>query len=195
MRFTILSMNVHPKPPIAMSERGCNQNATRVAARLVRIMELRIGIVPLPVHLVLLGVLAYFVIRGTSADRNQHDDRNPCRARLYLRRDRPANSACEPDRRRGVFRYIRPLVSGISSPETQHSRHGRHRLHEATNFLYLFIAAVIVAVSSDGSHPADQGISQLFVLWGGLRGDCWSARRSAGAGARWRHELLMIVIR
>jgi malate:Na+ symporter len=162
-----------------------------------RIMELRIGIVPLPVHLVLLAVLIYFVIRG----------KVPTEINMMIGILAVLGFTCAEIGQRiplvnqiggaAIFATFVPsylafhhLIPGtVVTAVTDFTK--------ATNFLYLFIAAVIVgSILSMDRTLLIKGFLKLFVPMaaGSVAALLVGTAVGAALGLGARHALLMIVI-
>jgi CCS family citrate carrier protein len=160
-------------------------------------MELRIGIVPLPVHLVLLAVLAYFVIRG----------KVPTEINMMIGILAVLGFTCAEIGQRiplvnqiggaAIFATFVPsylafhhLIPGtVVTAVTDFTK--------ATNFLYLFIAAVIVgSILSMDRTLLIKGFLKLFVPMaaGSVAALLVGTAVGAALGLGARHALLMIVI-
>ena len=160
-------------------------------------MERRIGIVPLPVHILLLGVLWYFVASGQV----------PTEINMMIAVLAVLGFSCaEIGHRLPVvnqiggaaifatfipsyltFRHLIP--AGIITAVTDFTK--------ATNFLYLFIAAVIVgSILSMNRHALVKGFLKLFVPMAAGSVAALGVGTAVGTllGLGARHTLLMIVI-
>ena len=160
-------------------------------------MELRIGIVPLPVHLVLLAVLWYFVASG----------RIPTEINMMIAVLAVLGFTCGEIGHRlpilnqiggaAIFATFVPsylafrhlLPAGIVTAVTDFTK--------ATNFLYLFIAAVIVgSILSMDRTTLIKGFLKLFVPMAAGSMAAMAVGTAVGTllGLGARHTLLMIVI-
>lgn len=160
-------------------------------------MELRIGIVPLPVHLVLLAVLWYFVASG----------RIPTEINMMIAVLAVLGFTC------GEIGHRLPIVNQIGGaaifatfvPSYLAFRHllpagivtAVTDFTKATNFLYLFIAAVIVgSILSMDRTTLIKGFLKLFVPMAAGSMAAMAVGTAVGTllGLGARHTLLMIVI-
>ena len=163
-----------------------------------RIMELRIGIIPLPVYGILLGVIMYFVLAGGKLP----SDINLAVAVLAV----GGFTCAELGKRLPIIRqvggaailatfipsvlvYLRwlpaPIVSSVSD------------FTLSTNFLYLFIAAIIVgSILGMDRHVLLRGFLKIFVplaagsVMAALIGTAVGTALGLGA----RHSLFFIVV-
>jgi CCS family citrate carrier protein len=162
-----------------------------------RVMELRIGIIPLPVYLVLLGVIGYFVAAG----------RIPTEINMMIALLAVAGFTCaELGHRVPILNQIGgAAIFATFVPSFLNYHHwipGQivqvvTDFTKSTNFLYLFIAAVIVgSLLSMNREVLIRGFLRLFVpmaagsVVGILVGTAVGTLLGLGA----RHTLLMIVI-
>jgi len=160
-------------------------------------MELRIGIVPLPVHIVLLGVIAYFVLSG----------KVPTEINMMIAVLAVFGFTCAEVGNRipyvnqiggaAIFAtfvpsflvYERLIPAQIVTAVTDFTKQ--------TNFLYLFIAAVIVgSILSMDRRVLIRGFLKLFVpmLAGSVAGMLMGTAVGTLLGLGTVHTLLKIVI-
>ena len=162
-----------------------------------KLMERRIGIVPLPVHVVLLGVIAYFVISG-----NVPTEINTMIAVLAVL----GFTCAEIGHRIPVLNRIGGAAIAatfVPSFLVYHHwippllAHSVAVFTKSSNFLYLFIAAVIVgSILSMDRRVLIAGFLKLFVPMAAgsvaAIGVGTAVGTALGLGAR--HTLLMIVL-
>lgn len=162
-----------------------------------KLMERRIGIVPLPVHILLLGVLWYFVASGQV----------PTEINMMIAVLAVLGFSCAEIGHRlpvvnqiggaAIFATFIPsyltfrhfIPEGIITAVTDFTK--------ATNFLYLFIAAVIVgSILSMDRHALVKGFLKLFVPMAAGSVAALAVGTAVGTllGLGARHTLLMIVI-
>jgi malate:Na+ symporter len=162
-----------------------------------RLMELRIGVVPLPVHLALLAVVGYFVASG-----NFPTEINMMIAVLAVL----GFSCAELGHRMPLLNQIGgAAIFATFVPSFLNYHHlipGQivqtvTDFTKATNFLYLFIAAVIVgSILSMDRTVLVRGFVRIFVPMaaGSVAGLLVGTAVGASLGLGVRHTLLMIVI-
>lgn len=162
-----------------------------------RIMELRIGVIPVPVYLMLLGVIAYFVTAG----------KVPTEINMMIGVLAALGFTCAELGRRmpllnqiggaaifatfvpSLLNYYHLIPAEIIRTVTDFTR--------STNFLYLFIAAVIVgSILSMDRVLLVRGFLRLFVpmLAGSVAALLAGTAVGTALGLGARHTLLMIVI-
>ncbi|HEY2274597.1 MAG TPA: 2-hydroxycarboxylate transporter family protein [Steroidobacteraceae bacterium] len=162
-----------------------------------RIMELRLGVIPLPVYLVLLGVLAYFVSSG----------KVPSEINMMIGVLAVLGFTCaELGRRTPLLNQIGgAAIFATFVPSFLNYRHlipaeivrTVTDFTKSTNFLYLFIAAVIVgSILSMDRVLLVKGFLRLFVpmLAGSVAALLVGTAVGTALGLGARHTLLMIVI-
>ena len=162
-----------------------------------KLMEMRIGVVPLPIHLLLLGVLTYFAVSGQL----------PTEINMMIAVLAVLGFTCAEIGHRLpivnqiggaaifatfipsylVFRHVIPtsIVTAVTD------------FTKSTNFLYLFIAAVIVgSILSMERKALVKGFIKLFVPMaaGSVAALVVGTAVGASLGLGARHTLLMIVI-
>ena len=162
-----------------------------------RLMELRIGVIPLPVHLVLLAVVGYFVVSG-----HVPTEINMMIAVLAVL----GFSCAELGHRIPVVKQVGgAAIFATFIPSFLAYRHlipvqlaqAVTEFTKSTNFLYLFIAAVIVgSIFSMDRGVLIRGFLKLFVPMaaGSLVALVVGTTVGACLGLGARHTLLMIVI-
>jgi CCS family citrate carrier protein len=162
-----------------------------------KLMEVRIGIIPLPIHLILLAVLWYFVASG----------RIPTEINMMIAVLAVLGFTC------GEIGHRLPIVNQIGGaaifatfvPSYLAFRHlipagivtAVTDFTKATNFLYLFIAAVIVgSILSMDRTTLIKGFLKLFVPMAAGSVAAMAVGTAVGTllGLGARHTLLMIVI-
>jgi malate:Na+ symporter len=162
-----------------------------------RIMELRIGVIPVPVYVMLLGVIAYFVGVG----------KVPTEINMMIGVLTALGFTCAELGRRtpllnqiggaaifatfvpSLLNYYHLIPAQIISTVTDFTK--------STNFLYLFIAAVIVgSILSMDRVLLIRGFLRLFVpmLAGSVAALLVGTAVGTALGLGARHTLLMIVI-
>jgi len=162
-----------------------------------KIMEMRIGVVPLPVHLVLLAVLGYFIASG----------KIPTEINMMIAVIAVLGFSCaEIGQRIPIFNRI---GGGAIAATFIPSFLAFHRwiplivtkavtdFTKSTNFLFLFIAAVIVgSILSMDRHVLVKGFLKLFVPMaaGSVAALAVGTAVGAALGLGVRHTLLMVVI-
>src|SRR5215469_534599 len=162
-----------------------------------RIMELRIGVIPLPVYVVLLGVLAYFVSSG----------KVPTEINMMIGVLAVLGFTCaELGRRTPLLNQIGgAAIFATFVPSYLNYQHlipaeivrTVTDFTKSTNFLYLFIAAVIVgSILSMDRVLLVRGFLRLFVpmLAGSVAALLVGTTVGTALGLGARHTLLMIVI-
>jgi malate:Na+ symporter len=162
-----------------------------------KLMEFRVGVVPLPIHLVLLAVLAYFVASGQV----------PTEINMMIAVLAVLGFTCaEIGNRLPVINQIGgAAIFATFIPSYLTYRHlipasvvaAVTEFTKATNFLYLFIAAVIVgSILSMDRHTLIKGFLKLFVPMaaGSIAALLVGTAVGAALGLGARHTLLMIVI-
>jgi malate:Na+ symporter len=162
-----------------------------------RFMELRIGVIPLPVHLTLLGVLGYFVATG----------KVPGEINMMIAVLAVLGFSCaEIGHRIPVLNQIGgAAIFATFVPSFLNYRHlipaevvrTVTDFTKATNFLYLFIAAVIVgSILSMDRGVLLRGFVRIFVPMaaGSVAALLVGTTVGASLGLGARHTLLMIVI-
>jgi CCS family citrate carrier protein len=162
-----------------------------------KFMELRVGVVPLPVHLTLLAVVAYFVISGTV----------PTEINMMIAVLAVLGFSCaELGHRVPLLNQIGGaaiFATFVPSFLTYHHLIPAQIIRtvtdftKSTNFLYLFIAAVIVgSILSMDRGLLVRGFLRLFVPMaaGSLAALLVGTAVGASLGLGVRHTLLMIVI-
>jgi malate:Na+ symporter len=162
-----------------------------------KFMELRVGVVPLPVHLTLLAVVAYFVISGTV----------PTEINMMIAVLAVLGFSCaELGHRVPLLNQIGGaaiFATFVPSFLTYHHLIPAQIIRtvtdftKSTNFLYLFIAAVIVgSILSMDRGVLVRGFLRLFVPMaaGSLAALLVGTAVGASLGLGVRHTLLMIVI-
>ena len=162
-----------------------------------RIMELRLGVIPLPVYVVLLGVLAYFVSTG----------KVPTEINMMIGVLAVLGFTCaELGRRIPVLNQIGgAAICATFVPSFLNYQHlipaqivtTVTDFTKSTNFLYLFIAAVIVgSILSMDRVLLVKGFLRLFVpmLAGSVAALLVGTAVGTALGLGARHTLLMIVI-
>ena len=162
-----------------------------------RVMEMRIGVIPLPVYVALLAVIAYFVVSG----------KIPTEINMMIALLAVAGFTCaELGHRLPIINQIGgAAIFATFVPSFLNYRHWIPAqvvqvvtdFTKSTNFLYLFIAAVIVgSLLSMNRGVLIRGFLRLFVpmaaasLAGLIVGTAVGTALGLGA----RHTLLMIVI-
>jgi len=162
-----------------------------------RLMELRIGVIPLPVYLVALGVIAYFVLSG----------KFPTEINMAVVVLAVGGFTCaELGKRLAVIRHVggaaifatfipsalvyykllpEPIVSSVTD------------FTKSTNFLYLFIAAIIVgSILGMDRTVLIRGFAKIFVplaagsVLAGLVGTAVGTLLGLGA----KHTLFFLVV-
>jgi malate:Na+ symporter len=162
-----------------------------------KVMEMRIGVVPLPLHLLLLAVLAYFVASG----------KVPTEINMMIAVLAVLGFTCAEIGHRlpvvnqiggaAIFATFIPsylayrhlIPAGIVGAVTEFTK--------TTNFLYLFIAAVIVgSILSMDRNTLIKGFLKLFVPMAAGSVAALAVGTAVGTllGLGARHTLLMIVI-
>jgi malate:Na+ symporter len=162
-----------------------------------RLMDLRIGIIPLPMHLVLLGCLAYFVLSG----------KLPTEINVMIAVLAVLGFTCAEIGHRlpivnqiggaaicatfipSYLAYHHYIPASIVTAVTDFTK--------STNFLYLFIAAVIVgSILSMNRTVLIKGFVRIFVplAAGSVAALVVGTATGALLGLGLRHTLLMIVI-
>ena len=162
-----------------------------------RIMELRLGVIPLPVYVVLLGVLAYFVGTG----------KVPTEINMMIGVLAVLGFTCaELGRRIPVLNQIGgAAICATFVPSFLNYQHlipaqiitTVTDFTKSTNFLYLFIAAVIVgSILSMDRVLLVKGFLRLFVpmLAASVAALLVGTAVGTALGLGARHTLLMIVI-
>ncbi len=162
-----------------------------------KLMETRIGIVPLPVHLLLLGIIAYLVHTG-----NVPTELNTMIAVLVVlgftcseighripvlnRIGGAAIAATFIPSFMTYYHWIPPVLA-----------HSVTVFTKSSNFLFLFIAAIIVgSILSMDRHVLIRGFLKLFVPMaaGSVAAIAVGTAVGTALGLGARHTLLMIVI-
>ena len=162
-----------------------------------RVMELRVGVIPVPVYVALLGVVAFFV----------HSGKVPTEINMMIGVLAVLGFTCAELGRRVPFlnqiggaaifatfvpsflNYEQLIPAQIITSVTDFTR--------STNFLYLFIAAVIVgSILSMDRVLLIRGFIRLFVpmLAGSVAALAVGTAVGTALGLGARHTLLMIVI-
>ncbi len=162
-----------------------------------KLMEMRVGVIPLPVHVVLLGVVAYFVLSG----------RVPTEINMMIAVLAVLGFTCAELGSRvpilnqvggaaicatfipSFLTYIQLVPPQLASAVTDFTK--------STNFLYLFIAAVIVgSILSMDRSMLIRGFLKLFVPMaaGSVVALVVGTAVGTSLGLGLRHTLLLIVI-
>lgn len=162
-----------------------------------KVMELRIGVVPLPLHLLLLAILTYFVLSG----------KVPTEISMMIATLAVLGFTCaEIGHRVPILNQIGgAAIFATFVPSYLTYRHfipaeiikSVTDFTVSTNFLYLFIAAVIVgSILSMDRATLITGFLKLFVPMAAGSVAALSVGTAVGAalGLGVRHTLLMIVI-
>jgi len=162
-----------------------------------KFMELRVGVVPLPVHLTLLGVVGYFVVSGTV----------PTEINMMIAVLAVLGFSCAELGHRvpllnqiggaAIFATFVPSFLSYHHMIPAQIIRSVTDFTKATNFLYLFIAAVIVgSILSMDRGVLVRGFLRLFVPMaaGSLAALLVGTAVGASLGLGVRHTLLMIVI-
>jgi malate:Na+ symporter len=162
-----------------------------------KLMELRIGVIPLPVHLVLLAVIGYFVMSG----------RVPSEINMMIAVLAVLGFTCaEIGHRMPLLNEIGGaaiFATFVPSFLTYHQIIPAEIVKtvtdftKSTNFLYLFIAAVIVgSILSMDRNVLVKGFLKLFVPMaaGSVAAILVGTAVGTALGLGARHTLLMIVI-
>jgi malate:Na+ symporter len=160
-------------------------------------METRVGVIPLPVYVTLLGVIAYFVASG----------KIPTEINMMIALLAVAGFTCaELGHRVPLLREIGgAAIFATFVPSYLTYRHWIPAqavqvvtdFTRSTNFLYLFIAAVIVgSLLSMNRTVLIRGFLRLFVPMAAASLAAIAVGTAAGSalGLGFRHTLLMIVI-
>jgi malate:Na+ symporter len=162
-----------------------------------KLMEVRVGVVPLPIHLMLLAVLSYFVASGQV----------PTEINMMIAVLAVLGFTCaEIGNRLPVINQIGgAAIFATFVPSYLTYRHlipasvvgAVTEFTKTTNFLYLFIAAVIVgSILSMDRRTLIKGFLKLFVPMaaGSIAALVVGTAVGAALGLGARHTLLMIVI-
>lgn len=162
-----------------------------------RVMEMRIGVIPLPVYVALLGVITYFVASG----------KIPTEINMMIALLAVAGFTCaELGHRLPVINQIGgAAIFATFVPSFLNYRHWIPAqmvqvvtdFTKSTNFLYLFIAAVIVgSLLSMNRGVLIRGFLRLFVPMAAASLAALIVGTAVGTalGLGARHTLLMIVI-
>ena len=162
-----------------------------------RVMEMRIGVIPLPVYVALLAVIAYFVASG----------KIPTEINMMIALLAVAGFTCaELGHRLPIINQIGgAAIFATFVPSFLNYRHWIPAqvvqvvtdFTKSTNFLYLFIAAVIVgSLLSMNRGVLIRGFLRLFVPMAAASLAALTVGTAVGTalGLGARHTLLMIVI-
>jgi malate:Na+ symporter len=162
-----------------------------------KLMEYRVGVIPLPIHVVLLAVLAYFVMSG----------KVPTEINMMIAVLAVLGFTCaEIGHRLPILNQIGgAAIFATFVPSYLAYRHWIPAeviatvtdFTKSTNFLYLFIAAVIVgSILSMDRDTLIKGFLKLFVPMaaGSVAALVVGTAVGASLGLGARHVLLMIVI-
>ena len=176
---------------------GMNDSTRFWPAAWWKVMELRIGVIPLPVYVALLALVAYFVASG----------RIPTEINMMLALLAVLGFTCaELGHRVPLLRQIGGaaiFATFLPSFLTYHHwipvqvAQVVTDFTKSTNFLYLFIAAVVVgSIFSMDRRILLRGFVRLFVPMaaGSVAALLVGTAVGAGLGLGVRHTLLMIVI-
>jgi CCS family citrate carrier protein len=197
-RLYIDRMAVESDPPVTGNAEGAGIPASRFWPQgWWKLMELRVGVVPLPVHLLLLAILAYFVASG----------KLPTEINMMIAVLAVLGFTCaEIGHRVPILNQVGGAAIFATFIPSYLAYH--HFIPPAivksvtdftisTNFLYLFIAAVVAgSILSMDRTALIKGFLKLFVPMaaGSVAAMVVGTAVGTALGLGTRHTLLMIVI-
>ena len=160
-------------------------------------MDIRIGIVPLPIFIAVIGLLAGVRPNGQGAGRSDNEYPDPDGRRLCLRRNRKAYPGFAKDRRRGDLRDVRPVLSGLCRCDPAPLKESITTFTEQSNFLYLFIGSIIVgSILGMDRHMLIGGFLKIFapIVAGSIAAAAVGIGLGTALGLGLKHTAFMIVL-